>query len=81
MAMLVTLLKPHIDISFPQYFLAVLVSIQLSVFILVNAMALWVDQLLHGVVRGLSAHTDVYAATFITTTLVGHHQILLLCRR
>jgi hypothetical protein len=58
-----------------------LVSIQLSVFILVNAMALWVDQLLHGAIKGLSLHTDVYDGTFITTTLVGHHQTLLLdCR-
>ena len=58
-----------------------MVSIQLSVFILVNAMALWVDELLHGVIKELSSHTDVYDGTFITTTLVGHHQILLLgCR-
>jgi len=58
-----------------------LVSIQLSVFILVNAMALWVDQLLHGVIKELSAHTVVYDGTFIATTLVGHYQILLLgCR-
>jgi len=52
------------------YFLAVLVSIQLSVFMLVNAMALWVDQLLHGIAKELSAHTVVYDGTFITTTLL-----------
>jgi len=52
------------------YFLAVLVSIQLSVFILVNAMSLWVDQLLHGVIKDLSAHTVVYDGTFISTTLL-----------
>jgi hypothetical protein len=40
-------------------------------------MALWVDQLLHGVIKKLSSHTDMYDGTFITTTLVGHHQILL----
>lgn len=73
--------SPYIDVSFPQYFLAVLVSIQLSIFILVNAMALWVDQLLHGVIKELSSHTIVYDATFIITTLVCHHRILLLgCR-
>ena len=44
-------------------------------------MALWVDQLLHGVIKVLSLHTNVYDGTFITTTLVGHHEILLLgCR-
>jgi len=52
------------------YFLAVLVSIQLSIFILVNAMALWVDQLLHGVIKRLSSHTTVYDGTFILTTLL-----------
>lgn len=63
---------------FLQYVLAVLVSIQLSVFVLVNAMALWVDQLLHSVIKELSLHTTVYDGTFLTTTLVGHDQILLL---
>jgi hypothetical protein len=52
------------------FFLAVLVSIQLSVFILVNAMALWVDQLLHGAIKELSSHTDVYDGAFITTALL-----------
>ncbi|KAF8486938.1 hypothetical protein DFH94DRAFT_702089 [Russula ochroleuca] len=52
------------------YFLAVLVSIQLSVFILVNAMALWVDQLLHGAIKKLSSHTVVYDGTFITTAVL-----------
>jgi hypothetical protein len=53
-----------------KYFLAVLVSIQLSIFILVNAMALWVDQLLHGVIKKLSSHTTVYDGTFILTTVL-----------
>lgn len=53
-----------------RYFLAVLVSIQLSIFILVNAMALWVDQLLHGVIKKLSSHTTVYDGTFILTTIL-----------
>jgi hypothetical protein len=52
------------------YFLAVLVSIQLSIFVLVNAMALWVDQLLHGVIKNLSLHTTVYDGTFILTTVL-----------
>ena len=42
-------------------------------------MALWVDQLLHGFIKDLSLHTDVYDGTFIITALVGHHQVLLLC--
>ena len=58
---------------FIQYFLAVLVSIQLSIFVLTNAMALWVDQLLHGVIKKLSAHTTVYDGTFILTTVVRRH--------
>ena len=53
-----------------KYFLAVLVSIQLSIFILVNAMALWVDQLLHGAINKLSSHTTVYDGTFIFTIVV-----------
>ncbi|KAI0297017.1 hypothetical protein B0F90DRAFT_1635111, partial [Multifurca ochricompacta] len=53
-----------------RYFLAVLVSIQLSLFILVNAMALWVDQLLHGAIKKLSSHTPVYDGTFILTTVL-----------
>jgi len=52
------------------YVLAVLVSIQVSVFILVNAMSLWVDQLLHGPIHELSSHTVVYKGTFITTTML-----------
>jgi len=70
------------------YFLAVLVSIQLSVFILVNAMALWVDQLLHGAIKELSSHTDVYDGTFIITTLllvpwlmVGWYSVRRECRK
>ncbi|KAI9512137.1 hypothetical protein F5148DRAFT_1280053 [Russula earlei] len=49
---------------------AVLVSIQLSVFILMTAMALWVDQLLHGVIKKLSSHTAVYDGTFVITTVL-----------
>ncbi|KAH9052036.1 hypothetical protein EDB83DRAFT_2621313 [Lactarius deliciosus] len=52
------------------YFLAVLVSIQLSTFTLVNAMALWVDQLLHGAIRDISLHTPVYNGTFILTVVL-----------
>jgi len=52
------------------YFLAVLVSIQLSVFILLTAMALWVDQLLHGFIGKLSSHTAVYDGTFVITTIL-----------
>ncbi|KAH9003904.1 hypothetical protein EDB86DRAFT_3073024 [Lactarius hatsudake] len=52
------------------YFLAVLVSIQLSTFTLVNAMALWVDQLLHGAIKDLSLHTPVYNGTFILTIVL-----------
>jgi hypothetical protein len=65
----------YIDIC-PQCFLAVLVSIQLSLFILVNAMALWVDQLLHGPIKKLSSHTAIYDATFMFTAAVRSHRIL-----
>jgi hypothetical protein len=70
-------LRPDVLTFFIQYFLAVLVSIQLSIFILVNAMALWVDQLLHGVIKKLSSHTTVYDGTFILTTIVrAHYRIM-----
>ena len=79
--MVLSLLSSRIYRHILQYFLAVLVSIQLSVFILVNAMALWVDQLLHGAIKKLSSHTVVYDGTFITTTVVRYHWILSLDRR
>ncbi|KAH9976622.1 hypothetical protein BGW80DRAFT_1289450 [Lactifluus volemus] len=53
-----------------RYFLAVLVSIQLSLFVLVTALALWVDQLLHGPIRKFSSRTPVYGATFILTAVM-----------
>ena len=33
-------------------------------------MALWVDQLLHGVIKKLSENTSLYDGTFIITTVV-----------
>jgi len=48
---------------------------------LVNAMALWIDQLFRGTIRDFSLHTNVYNGTFIITIVVGHHHILLLGRR
>ncbi|KAI0063019.1 hypothetical protein BV25DRAFT_1915747 [Artomyces pyxidatus] len=53
-----------------QYFLAVLVSLQLSVFFLLVAMGLWVDQLLNSTIEHLSSHTAVYDAAFISTTVL-----------
>jgi len=52
------------------YFFAVMVSIQLSFFILINEMALWIDQLFHSAIKKISSHTTVYSATFITTTVL-----------
>jgi hypothetical protein len=42
---------------------------------MVNAMALWIDQLLHGAIKKLSLHTDVYSGTFILTLVVRYQPI------
>ena len=56
--------------SYPQYFLAVFVSLQLAVFFLLVAMCLWIDQLINGTVADISSHTAIYQALFIFTTVV-----------
>jgi len=49
-------------------FLAVHVCLLLSVFFLVTAMGLWVDQLMNSAIALISEHTPVYQALFIATT-------------
>ncbi|KAI0049731.1 hypothetical protein FA95DRAFT_1537748 [Auriscalpium vulgare] len=53
-----------------RYFLAVLVGLQLSVFFLLVATALWVDQLINSAIAYLSWHTVVYKAAFISTNIL-----------
>ncbi|THH16282.1 hypothetical protein EW146_g4323 [Bondarzewia mesenterica] len=50
-------------------YLAVLVCLQLSVFFLVVAMSLWVDQLMNSAIKEISGHTKIYFALFTTTTV------------
>ncbi|ETW79910.1 hypothetical protein HETIRDRAFT_386468 [Heterobasidion irregulare TC 32-1] len=53
-----------------RYYLTSLVCLQLSVFFLVVAMSLWVDQLLNSAIKEISEHTDIYIALFTTTTVL-----------
>jgi len=53
-----------------RYFLAVLVGLQLSVFFLVVAISLWIDQLVSSALTHISDHTAVYQAAFIATVLL-----------
>lgn len=50
--------------------MALLVCLQLGVFLLVAAMCLWVDELVNTAISVISAHTVVYEGLFITTILV-----------
>jgi len=52
-----------------KYFMAVLVCLQLAVFVLVVAMGLWIDQLVNGAIAKISSHTPIYQALFLTTTV------------
>jgi hypothetical protein len=59
--------------------LAVLSCLQLEVYILVTAMALWIDVLCNTAIKYLSSHTTIYMGAFITTAIVSKlasdHQI------
>ncbi|TFK69795.1 hypothetical protein BDN72DRAFT_896988 [Pluteus cervinus] len=52
-----------------RFFLAVLACLQLEAFVLVAAMCLWLDILLHTALEKISEHTPAYKALFILTTL------------
>jgi len=53
-----------------RFFLAFFVCLQLSVFFLVTATSLWIDQLLNGAIALISNHTALYLALFITSTTI-----------
>jgi hypothetical protein len=53
-----------------KYFMAVLVCLQLGVFVLVTSMALWVNQLMTTAIAKLSLHTAIYDAVFLFTTIL-----------
>lgn len=60
--------------------MALLVCLQLGVFLLVAAMALWVDQLVNTAIAVISSHTLIYKGLFITTTLVCLVPVICLAR-
>jgi hypothetical protein len=59
------------------YFLTVHVSLLLSLFTLVTAMALWIDQLMNNPGGGTSQHTALFQALFISTTCLLPFWILM----
>lgn len=77
-----TLLKRYNDQSFKcvgapehvmrihKFFMAVLACLQLEAFVLVTGMGLWVDVLINTSIRKISAHTPVYIALFIATSIL-----------
>lgn len=55
-------------IQIHRFFLAFFGCMQLSVFFLVTAMSLWIDELMHGAIALISTSSSVYHALFITST-------------
>jgi hypothetical protein len=53
-----------------KYFLALQVCLQLEVFVLITAAALWADQLFNSYIKVISAHTSVYEAVIIFYAIV-----------
>ncbi|CAK5271014.1 unnamed protein product [Mycena citricolor] len=53
-----------------QFFMAVQACLQMEVFVLVAATSLWVDVLATSSIRKLSAHTNLYDALIIATTVI-----------
>ncbi len=51
--------------------LAVLVCLQLSMYLMITSMGLWADQLLHGAIAAVSSHTQIYLGLFIFTIVVS----------
>lgn len=54
-----------------QLFLGVFVCLQLSVYLLVSSMGLWIDQLVNGAIARISSFTAIYLALFIFTIIVS----------
>ncbi|TDL16338.1 hypothetical protein BD410DRAFT_795455 [Rickenella mellea] len=53
-----------------RYFLGVFVCLQLSVFLVLASIALWIDQLMNGAIAHISTHTTIYDALFISTVIL-----------
>ncbi|KDR74112.1 hypothetical protein GALMADRAFT_250902 [Galerina marginata CBS 339.88] len=52
-----------------KFFMAVLACLQLEAFVLVTGMGLWTDVLMNTAIAKISAHTTIYQALFIFTTI------------
>ena len=65
----------HKDIAlkflFLQLFLGVFVCLQMSVYLLVAATSLWIDQLINGTLVNISTHNTVYLVSFTILNLVS----------
>jgi hypothetical protein len=66
----VRFMKYIFTIAVQQFFLAFFVCLQLSVFWLVAAMALWIDELVYGTMALFSSNTAIYLALFIVTVCI-----------
>jgi len=53
-----------------KYFMAVLVCLQLSVFLLLTSMALWLNQLMATAIAKISLHTSIYDGVLLFTTIL-----------
>lgn len=62
-----------------QLFLGVFVCLQLSVYLLVSSMGLWIDQLVNGAIARISSFTAIYLALFIFTIIVSSRLLCTQC--
>jgi hypothetical protein len=53
-----------------QFFLALLATLQLEVFILTCGMSMWIDILLNTAIARISAHTPEYIGVFVTSAVL-----------
>ncbi|KAH9477056.1 hypothetical protein JR316_0010972 [Psilocybe cubensis] len=53
-----------------KFFMALLASLQLEAFVLVTSGGLWIDVLMNTAIVEISAHTKLYQALFISTTIL-----------
>ena len=56
---------------FLQIFLGVFVCLQMSVYLLVAATSLWIDQLINGTLVNISSHNTLYLIGFTLLNFVG----------
>ena len=53
-----------------RFYMAFFVCLQLSVYCLVTAMALWTNELINGPIKFISAHTPLYISVFVESTVL-----------